>query len=298
SLDCSWCPPTTLADYCARSRVHLRACTASSTRACFQPSCSYTAALHRPIMQLLVEDEMFLDIDPDKATVSCVVKGVTVGIDWISDHRKVGPEERLKKFGREGTPEFNSRLQEYRKWTNSCLVAVTKRFVVSLRENMHCFPNGVSWLVRQIADLLSKSGKIEPKEVNAICTDLVFTYFICPAIVNPEPYGITDAPISYVSRFNLIQVAKIVQMLAMTKYEDVDSKVTDLYNMFDKDCVSSLLDAILDSDSGEGDDSPAIADSSKLQGLSRSAALFTEAEIHNLVCLFVVFIFYTYVCNM
>jgi hypothetical protein len=28
-----------------------------------------TAALHKPIMQLLVEDEMFLDIDPDKATV-------------------------------------------------------------------------------------------------------------------------------------------------------------------------------------------------------------------------------------
>jgi hypothetical protein len=62
----------------------------------------------------------------------------------------------------------------------------------------------------------------------------VFTYFICPAIVNPEPYGITDAPISDVSRFNLIQVAKIVQMLAMTKYEDVDSKVSDLYNLFEK----------------------------------------------------------------
>jgi len=71
-------------------------------------------------------------------------------------------------------------------------------------------------------------------QVNAICTDLVFTYFICPAIVNPEPYGITDAPISYVSRFNLIQVAKILQMLAMTKYEDVDNKVSDLYNLFEK----------------------------------------------------------------
>lgn len=71
-------------------------------------------------------------------------------------------------------------------------------------------------------------------QVNAICTDLVFTYFICPAIVNPEPYGITDAPISYVCRFNLIQVAKIVQMLAMTKYEDVDSKVSDLYDLFEK----------------------------------------------------------------
>jgi hypothetical protein len=37
-----------------------------------------------------------------------------------------------------------------------------------------------------------------------------------------------------VSRFNLIQVAKIVQMLAMTKYEDVDNKVSDLYNLFEK----------------------------------------------------------------
>jgi len=37
-----------------------------------------------------------------------------------------------------------------------------------------------------------------------------------------------------VSRFNLIQVAKILQMLAMTKYEDVDNKVSDLYNLFEK----------------------------------------------------------------
>ncbi|XP_069695345.1 GTPase-activating protein and VPS9 domain-containing protein 1 [Periplaneta americana] len=224
-----------------------------------------TAALHKPIMQLLVEDEMFLDIDPDKATV------------------RFPPEERLKKFGPEGSPEYSVRLQEYRKWTNSCLVAITNRFVLSLRNNMHCFPTGVCWLVRQIAGLLSKSGNIEPKEVNAICTDLVFTYFICPAIVNPEPYGITDAPISYISRFNLIQVAKIVQMLAMRKYEDVDSKVSDLYNLFEKDCVSSLLDAILDGATDGLEDGPVITVSSKLQGLSRSAALFTEAELHNLV---------------
>ncbi|XP_021936373.1 receptor-mediated endocytosis protein 6 homolog isoform X2 [Zootermopsis nevadensis] len=224
-----------------------------------------TAALHKPIMQLLVEDEMFLDIDPDKATI------------------RFPPEERLKKFGPEGSPEYNIRLQEYRRWTNKRLVAITNRFVLSLRNNMHCFPTGVRWLVCQIAGLLSKSGNIEPKEVNAICTDLVFTYFICPAIVNPEPYGITDAPISYVSCFNLIQVAKIVQMLAMTKYEDVDSKVSDLYNLFEKDCVSSLLDAILDGATDGLEDGPVITVCSKLQGLSRSAALFTETELHQLV---------------
>ena len=73
-----------------------------------------------------------------------------------------------------------------------------------------------------------------------MCTDLVLTMFICPAIVTPEPYGITDAPISAVARFNLIQVAKILQMLAMRKYQPVDPKVEDLYSQFDKVCFSVL----------------------------------------------------------
>lgn len=75
------------------------------------------------------------------------------------------PEERLKKFGPEGSPEYSVRLQEYRRWTNRCLVTITNRFVLSLRNNMHCFPTGVRWLVCQIARLLCKSGNIEPKEV-------------------------------------------------------------------------------------------------------------------------------------
>jgi hypothetical protein len=47
--------------------------------------------------------------------------------------------------------------------------------------------------------------------------------------------------------------------------------------------VSSLLDAILDGATDGLEDGPVITISSKLEGLSRSAALFTEAELHNLV---------------
>lgn len=75
----------------------------------------------------------------------------------------------------------------------------------------------------------------------AIITDLVLTHFICPAIVNPEPYGITDAPISHIARFNLIQVAQILQMLAMCRYENVDPKAEDLYSHFDKVKFNILL---------------------------------------------------------
>lgn len=39
-------------------------------------------------------------------------------------------------------------------------------------------------------------------------------------------------PIGYIARFNLMQVAQILQMLAMRKYQEVDAKVADLYNKF------------------------------------------------------------------
>lgn len=224
-----------------------------------------TAALHGPIMQLLMEDEKFLDIDPDKAVV------------------RFPSEERLKKFGKEGTPEYKANLQHYRSWTISCLVTITKRFISSLNENMHCFPTSVCWLVRQISSLLTKSGHIQEKEVFAITTDLVFTHFICPAIVNPEPYGITDAPISYIARFNLIQVAQILQMLAMRRFEGVDPKVEDLYSQFDKDSVFSMLDAMLEGCNNSQREDPVIPDNIKLQGLVRSAALFTESELYSLI---------------
>ncbi|CAB0031530.1 unnamed protein product [Trichogramma brassicae] len=102
-------------------------------------------------------------------------------------------------------------------------------------------------------------------------------------IVNPEPYGITDAPISYIARFNLMQVGQILQMLCLMKYQTVDSKVNDLYRRFEKDSVSSILDSMLDGAVDELDEEPTTIEASKLQGLGRSAALFTEAELNNLV---------------
>lgn len=224
-----------------------------------------TAALHGPITQLLMEDEMFLDIDPDKAPI------------------RFPPAERLKKFGKEGTSDYHSKLQRYRLWTVTSLVRIAQRFILSIRESMHCFPTSVCWLVRQMAGLLAKSGNVDRKEVHAMCTDLVFTYFICPAIVNPEPYGITDAPISYVARFNLMQVGQILQMLSLMKYQTIDSKVMDLYRRFEKDSVSSILDAMLEGIPDELDDEPTIIDNSKLQGLCRSAGLFTECELNTVV---------------
>lgn len=120
-------------------------------------------------------------------------------------------------------------------------------------------------------------------QVFDICVDLIFSFLICPAIVDPEQHGITDAPVSYVARFNLIQVAQILQVLASRKYQDVDPKVMDLYSQFDKDTVSSLVDGLLEGAVNGLLEEPVISESCKLQGLSRSAALITEAELYGLV---------------
>ena len=41
------------------------------------------------------------------------------------------------------------------------------------------------------------------KEAYAVCVDVVFDLFICPAMVDPNPVGIIDTPVSYVARSNL-----------------------------------------------------------------------------------------------
>lgn len=62
-------------------------------------------------MQLLMEEELFLDIDPDKAPI------------------RFPPAERLKRFGKEGTPEYQAKLQKYRAWTVRIMVFFLKLFL-------------------------------------------------------------------------------------------------------------------------------------------------------------------------
>ena len=69
------------------------------------------------------------------------------------------------------------------------------------------------------------------KEAYAVCVDVVFDLFICPAMVDPNPVGIIDTPVSYVARSNLMQVAQILKMIALMKWEEIsDERLHDLYS--------------------------------------------------------------------
>ena len=176
-----------------------------------------TAALHKPVMQLLMEDEWFYDIDPERALY------------------RFPPSERIKRFGHPGTNEYDQKTKDYREQTAGKLVTLAERFVRSIKNNMHCFPQILSWIVYQLYQCVTKAGKVSRDEARAMCADLVFTMFICPAVCDPELYGITsDAPISYIARHNLMQVAQILQVLAISTWQEIDQKIRDIYSKFEK----------------------------------------------------------------
>lgn len=148
-----------------------------------------TATLHEPIMQLLVEDEDHLETDPAKVT------------------ERLTPVQQ-ERFGEKGSEGYRQRVQAAVEANEAKLVALVNKFIGYLKQNTYCFPHSLRWIVSQMYKTLSCVERLEVGEVRTMCTDLLLTCFICPAIVNPEQYGIiSDAPINEVARFNLMQVS-------------------------------------------------------------------------------------------
>jgi len=74
-----------------------------------------TAALYQPVMQLLMEDEWFYDIDPERAL-----------------HR-FPPAERLRRFGTPGSKDYDQAVKQYRDQITSKLVSLVEQFIASLQ---------------------------------------------------------------------------------------------------------------------------------------------------------------------
>lgn len=153
------------------------------------------------------------------------------------------------RFGQSGTVEYDEKMRKYAEEIIDMLFNLANRFVKSLSQNWPLFPSTLRWLVQSLCNLL-KNAQFTDKDINAILTEMIFTNFICPAVVSPEYYGISDAPISENARSNLIQIGQILQMLALIKYEDVDPKMMELYKKFDRNIVADLLNQLLPNEHG------------------------------------------------
>uniref|UniRef100_A0A8C6NZD2 GTPase-activating protein and VPS9 domain-containing protein 1 n=1 Tax=Nothobranchius furzeri TaxID=105023 RepID=A0A8C6NZD2_NOTFU len=220
-----------------------------------------TATLHEPIMQLLVEDEDHLETDPSKVT------------------ERLTPAQR-ERFGEKGSEDYRQRVQTAVEANEAKLVALVNKFIGYLKQNTYCFPHSLRWIVSQMYKTLSCVERLEVGEVRTMCTDLLLTCFICPAVVNPEQYGIiSDAPINEVARFNLMQVGQLLQQLAMAD-DDADPRRKSSLSKFDKGCVAAFLDVVI---GGRAVETPPMSSMDLLEGLSRTAVYITHNQLLALV---------------
>lgn len=122
-------------------------------------------------------------------------------------------------------------------------------FIQSLADNWSLFPSTLRWVVQTMWQLLKKA-KINHKDINNILTDMVFTNFICPAVVSPDLFGISDAPISENARSNLIQIGQILQVLAIIKHEEIDGKFSEIVEMFNGhgNVITDLMEQLMENE--------------------------------------------------
>ncbi|XP_064793473.1 GTPase-activating protein and VPS9 domain-containing protein 1-like isoform X2 [Oncorhynchus masou masou] len=221
-----------------------------------------TATLHEPIMQLLVEDEDHLETDPSKVM------------------ERFTPAQQERLFGEKGSEGYRQKVAAAVEANEAKLVTLVNKFIGYLKQNTYCFPHNLRWIVSQMYKTLSCVERLEVGEVRTMCTDLLLTCFICPAIVNPEQYGIiSDAPINEVARFNLMQVGQLLQQLAMAD-DDADPRRKNSLAKFDKSCVAAFLDVVI---GGRAVETPPMSSMNLLEGLSRTVAYMTHSQLLCLV---------------
>ncbi|CAK5086281.1 unnamed protein product [Meloidogyne enterolobii] len=179
----------------------------------------------------------------------------------------------------------DDKLAQHRRIIVDKLVLVVETFINAILNAMPIFPKSIIWLVDQMHTAMIERKLVSNDEAALICTDLIFTYFICSAVIHPEPLGIiSDTPIRfgflnfwyprvcfnigrddcglrrvgscfrnflwilfrYIARFNLMQVGQLLQSLAILPYEQrFPSYFNEILSHLDKNSMTKVMDTVL-----------------------------------------------------
>ncbi|CAJ0609609.1 unnamed protein product [Cylicocyclus nassatus] len=188
-----------------------------------------TAALHDSVMLVLCQDEVFLDIDPAKSPL------------------RFPSADRVRRFGDDPTStQYHKRVAAHRKLIVEKLVLLAHSFIKGICDAISCFPSGLIWLVQQLNTALTEVKRLPVDEAALICTDLIVTNLLCPAITNPENIGIiSDTPISHIARFNLMQIGQIIQTLALSRHETPQPHFQIFMSQFKDSPICELIGTLL-----------------------------------------------------
>ena len=174
-----------------------------------------TAALHGAVMQIIVDDSVYLDLDMNTVL------------------SRLQPKTIRDKFGDPGTPKSHRKMMEYSDFLQSCLTNLCNKFLKSLKDKIYCFPTSLQWVFKQL-ELAIRTKTQNNEKTKAFLGHVLINHFVCPAIINPEPFGInSDAFVSETARYNLVQVAGILRSLALAELGMKDPKTQNILAAFE-----------------------------------------------------------------
>ncbi|KAK3741875.1 hypothetical protein QZH41_013354, partial [Actinostola sp. cb2023] len=157
---------------------------------------------------------------------------------------------------------------------------ICTRFVQSLQEKLYCFPPSLRWLICQLFNVLRSSGVLDVNRAKGMVSELLFNYLVCPAIINPEPYGInSNMQVSKIARLNLQQISSLLCKRCTSPWEGSVSLTVDIFNTIDVKWISSFVDSILEGADQVSD----FPEQQTLPGLCRTSVLITQNELQSLI---------------
>jgi len=216
------------------------------------------SALQEPIMKVLTNDDLYLETNETKI------------LESLSDF------EIERRFGRRTDISFQKNLSRHIKQSEEYLVEICSIFVQSLVKAMPLFPQSLGWVIARAFHIVKDSGNCDLSETKALSADFLLQSFICPAIVDPERYGITgNIPVSSLARSNLMQVAQVLQVAAHT--EVLDKSSLDQMDQV-KITIKDLIDVVISTCNAQG-----APQNKNVHGHISSAIFLTSLQISQLI---------------
>eukprot|EP00053_Salpingoeca_punica_P015503 m.143164 g.143164 ORF g.143164 m.143164 type:complete len:929 (+) comp16734_c0_seq2:49-2835(+) len=177
------------------------------------------ASLREPIMMVLADDDLDLEIEPTNLW-SRLTEAQRTEL-FGSDHSKLVMTCDLLL----SNAEFKRLLdQVYDKLLGFCRLILT-----SLTANVPCLLFSIRKLCALIQKALQAKG-CSPTQIRSALGDLLFVKFVMPAIATPEPYGIIiDTPITPTARRNLNLIARIMRDVCRAQFKATEPYMAPLH---------------------------------------------------------------------
>ena len=164
------------------------------------------AALREPVLTVLGDDDLDLEIDPT--------------VIWSILQEKLSEQEKVDMFGptyKAAPPDTPDKLlaqpsfKAHMEAVHASLVKFCADVVASLTAALHSMPYILRWIARRVTTYLTGKG-LGPQEIRSALGNIVLSRFIAPAVSKPDSFGIViDTPISITARRNLGLISRVLR---------------------------------------------------------------------------------------